>query len=351
MNEVTFIIADDLTGAADAALPFWRAGQRAVVMVDPSGPWPAAAGVVAICTHSRALSERSAARVVAAVAARLPVGARWFKKIDSTLRGWVGAETRALQAAQPGRTVIFAPSYPSCGRTWEADGSYQVGGLPLAETEFAADVTGLAGDSSLHRFLQRHFGEVIPDCVRARSATELEEVVASHREPVLWVGSSGLAVAMAGPATRPPPLREVPDRLKASRIVVAAGSRRGVTARQVARLRQALGGEGVRAAGVMGVPDEPFDATQALAKADELGQRAAAAARMCGPCGLILTGGDIAAATLRHLGATVAEVEGEVEEGLPVLRAGDFLVVTKAGGFGDEFSLVRAYQRLSELLR
>ncbi len=351
MKNTTFIIADDLTGAADAALPFWRAGRRAAVVVDPEASWPEGAEVVSICTHSRALIEREAAGIVAAVAARLPTQAVWFKKIDSTLRGWVGAETRAMQAAQPGRNIVFAPAYPSRGRTWEGDGVYRVGGVPLAETEFAAEVVGLDGDSHLNGFLRRHFGESIPDCVRAVSVEDLAAaVMASDRESVVWVGSSGLGLALAGPEARPRPPTELPERLAAGRIVVAAGSRRGLTARQVARLQQALGGDADAEAAVLRVPDAAFDPTQGLRLADDLGRRAAEAVRRWGSCGLILTGGDIAGATFRHLGATSAEVVGEVEDGLPVLRVGGFLVVTKAGGFGDEFSLVRAYQRLSELL-
>ncbi len=345
-----FIVADDLTGAADAALPFWRAGRRAVVVFNAKVAWPEEAEVVAICTDTRAMTENEAARVVAAVAARLPGGAAWFKKIDSTLRGWVGAETRALRQAQPGRRCVFAPSYPTRGRTWDADGVYRVNGVPLAETEFADEVVGLAGDSRLGAFLRRHFGSEISELVRASTDVALEAAVASARGPALWVGSSGLALALAGPGARPPKLPEAPARLAAAPIVVAVGSRRVLAERQVKRLQAAVSGDGDAVAGLLRVAATAYDPSQALSLADELGHRAAAAARLRGGGGLILTGGDIAAATLRQLGVTVADVVGEVEDGLPVLRAGPYHVVTKAGGFGDEFSLVRAYRRLSEFV-
>jgi uncharacterized protein YgbK (DUF1537 family) len=346
-----FIVADDLTGAADAALPFWRAGRRAVVVLNPQAAWPAGADVTAICADTRAMSEGEAARVVAAGAARRPAAAGWFKKIDSTLRGWVGAETRAMRQAQPGRRCVFAPSYPSRGRTWEADGVYRVHGVPLADTEFADEVVGLSGDSRLGAFLRRHFGREISELVRASTDAALEAAVASARGPALWVGSSGLALALAGPGARPPALPDAPTRLQALPVIVAVGSRRALAERQVKRLQAALSKSDAAADGVLRVSATAYDPSQALALADELGRRAAAAATRRGGGGLILTGGDIATATLRHLGATAAEVVGEVEDGLPVLRVGSFHVVTKAGGFGDEFSLVRAYQRLSEFLR
>jgi uncharacterized protein YgbK (DUF1537 family) len=134
--------------------------------------------------------------------------------------------------------------------------------------------------------------------------------------------------------------------MPAARIVVAAGSRRSLTQRQVAALAAAVPDR----LALLRPPDIAFDPAQAATIADELGARAAAQARALGPCGLILTGGDIAAATCRHLGIASAEIVGEVEDGLPVLRAGGTLFVTKAGGFGDDRSLVRAYHRLASLL-
>jgi uncharacterized protein YgbK (DUF1537 family) len=67
--------------------------------------------------------------------------------------------------------------------------------------------------------------------------------------------------------------------------------------------------------------------------------------------GLILTGGDTARAVCRELGATGIELLGEVEAGVPLGRlVGDtcagVLVVTKAGAFGSELTLVHALDHL-----
>lgn len=346
-----WIVADDLTGSADAALPFWRAGRRCHVVFDPASAWPANPGVLSLCTHSRAMDEAAARAAVAAVAARLPRDATVFKKIDSTLRGWIGAECSALLAALPGRRTVLAPCYPSKGRTLAADGIYRVGGTPLAATEFAAEVAGLPADSTLPGFVAHHFGAhaAAVAVVPATTDTAFAAAVAAVEPPVLWIGSPGLAIALAGPASRPAPAARPPASLPAAPLIVAAGSRRSLTARQVDALAAAVRpapGETLR---LLRVDEPAYAPEKSSALADDLGRRAAAAALRHGATGLILTGGDIAAATCRHLGITGAEIIDEIEDGLPVLRAGRWLLVTKAGGFGDEFSLVRAYAKLAAL--
>ncbi len=347
-----WIVADDLTGSADAALPFWRAGRRCHVVFDPAAPWPANPGVLSICTHTRAMDESAARNTVAAVAARLPADATVFKKIDSTLRGWIGAESSALLAALPGRTAVLAPCYPTKGRSVGDDGIYRVGGTPLAATEFAAEIAGLPADSTLPGFVARHFGAHAP-AVRVIPATTdagFAASVATVTAPALWIGSPGLAIALAGPASRPQPAAPAPTALPAAPVVVAAGSRRSLTARQVDHLMRTVRPDGGRTLHLLGVDAAGYDPARSAACADDLGRRAAETARSVGASALILTGGDIAAATCRHLGVTAAEIVDEIEDGLPVLRAGPWLLVTKAGGFGDDHSLVRAYAKLAALI-
>src|SRR2546430_60902 len=91
------IIADDLTGACDTGALFAARGPVPVTV------WPDAAlraPVSVVDTETRALDPADAARRVSAVA-RSVARTRIFKKIDSTLRGPIGAE---LDAA-PGRLV------------------------------------------------------------------------------------------------------------------------------------------------------------------------------------------------------------------------------------------------------
>src|SRR5579884_3191372 len=86
------IIADDLTGAADAAVAFAVCGPRTRVLLNSDDT--AGAEVFAVVTDTRDrtvkdIQERvtHAARFVLSRAPEL-----YFKKIDSTLRGKVGLE-------------------------------------------------------------------------------------------------------------------------------------------------------------------------------------------------------------------------------------------------------------------
>ena len=71
------------------------------------------------------------------------------------------------------------------------------------------------------------------------------------------------------------------------------------------------------------------------------------------PAGLLFTGGETARAVCRALGCTRLWLGGEVEPGIPWSRMADgrfpgLRVVTKAGGFGGEESLVHAFHFFDE---
>src|SRR5438874_2694502 len=85
------IVADDLTGACDTGALFAARGPVPVtVWPDP----PLRAPVSVVDTESRTLNPVDAARRVSGVARNL-ARTRFFKKIDSTLRGPIGAEPDA----------------------------------------------------------------------------------------------------------------------------------------------------------------------------------------------------------------------------------------------------------------
>ncbi len=89
------IIADDLTGALDAAAPFAMRGLKTVVALSPHGlPEALATGasVVGVSTDSREVDPDIARSRMGAVLEGLPETVGLFKKIDSRLKGNVAAE-------------------------------------------------------------------------------------------------------------------------------------------------------------------------------------------------------------------------------------------------------------------
>src|SRR5204862_230569 len=130
------IVADDLTGACDTGALFAARGPVPVT-VWPDPPLHAPVGVVD--TESRALNPVDAARRVSGVARNL-ARTRFFKKIDSTLRGPIGAEIDALLRATSSPGALVCPALPAEHRV-VVERVLLVGAQPVAETPIAEDPT------------------------------------------------------------------------------------------------------------------------------------------------------------------------------------------------------------------
>jgi uncharacterized protein YgbK (DUF1537 family) len=136
-----FFLADDLSGALDAAAAFHDIGRKVRVVLN-ADTWSLRDDddVVAVTTETRnAAPVDAAAAVTRAITRGQGQGARLvYKKIDSTMRGPVAAELHALATALPDVRILFTPANPRVGRTVR-DGVLHVHGVPVAETEFARD--------------------------------------------------------------------------------------------------------------------------------------------------------------------------------------------------------------------
>jgi len=222
------VIADDLTGAADCGIAFAAAGLASFVAIGDAPP-PPSARVVAVDTDTRRLPpELAAERARAAAARAFAAGARaLYKKLDSTLRGHVGAELAATIAAsaEGGRharpLVVFAPAFPATGRTTR-EGQVLVKGVPLADTEVwrGSGTAGPADPLAMLRLAGVHASSLRLHEVRAGPAAlaralaqlaagDVQALVCDAEEegdlaaiagaaarldrPVIWAGSAGLA--------------------------------------------------------------------------------------------------------------------------------------------------------------
>src|SRR5215469_11303390 len=109
------ILADDLTGACDAAVAFTPACDLVRVQInsEPSNDgW-----IHAMSTESRDVPVSDAEARIQSIAARLPLEAELFKKIDSVFRGNTAAEIAATLRYAHFDLAIIAPAYPVLGRT------------------------------------------------------------------------------------------------------------------------------------------------------------------------------------------------------------------------------------------
>lgn len=376
------IVADDLTGAADAAAPFATAGVTAAVAlrigVDPGTT------VVAVSTESRDESEADATAAVrrAGVWLAADVAPRWwYKKIDSMLRGHPVAEAAALAEAAGCARTVLAPALPARGRIVRRgvvfDGAAELGRVPgIGEGGLAVlslgDIRGGGLLASALRALPAGVaiadGETEDDLRAMAAATTTDGTV-------LPAGSAGLATHLAAelplpadgrlsrPAVTPVlaviasrhPAAEAQVRAVAAECAVVRAPTDGSLAEPqvggalaeevVAALRcgrsavlTTVGGED------SDLPGRELAATLALVAARPDVVPLARA--------LYLSGGDAADACLAAMGAQAVVLGGEVEPGVPwgaVVggQADGLPLVTKAGSFGDAGTLARCLAFLS----
>ena len=374
------IVADDLTGACGAGVQFAKQGLATIVffeLADVSQD----AEVTVLDTESRLLSAADArsAAFAAASALKRAGTTRVFKKIDSTLRGNIGAELDGTLNALDTPLAVVAPAVPSNRRT-TVGGRVLIDNIQVSETSFARDafwpiressVAAVIGTQSairtrnvplaavqsgadgLHANLRKLVaGGARIAVVDAETAEDLDTIGrAIAREPWLPVGSDGLAAAWS--AHQLPERGKHPENPLAilekreGRVLVVVGSLNPACQEQIAQLvakfpfdRLEVPTEGPLPSpelvsnksrvllitwtdaaretrvGIGGTREERRRAGMALVA--RLGAVAATLARREPLAGLVLSGGDTALAVCRALGGVGLRPYGEVEPGVPV---------------------------------
>jgi uncharacterized protein YgbK (DUF1537 family) len=380
-----FVVADDLTGAADCAARSRSAGPPATIHLGMPQP-PLPDGVVAFSTDSRRLPPDDAAHAAAQVLAKMsaPPDAVWYKKIDSTLRGNLGAELEAWLATTGAPCALICPAFPAQGRALIAGrlhlhGAPQPAQLPLllaAQTRLAVGRVALAdvraGDSRLAlrlRELQDAGSRLF--VVDGETDDDLAALLAAAEQAVpgaLLCGSAGLAGALAqrlaarAPAVVRPPEAPLPA---AGPVLAVVGSASEMARRQIAAVR-AAGAAQVIEAGAFDSAPRPIqsenwllhlpppapgvtvEGSAARAWAARLADEALQWIAALRPARLLLAGGDTAQAVLARLGVERLAVRCELEPGMPLCRAeGEIAplpeIVLKAGGHGDAGTLMRMF--------
>lgn len=325
------IIADDLTGALDAAAPFAMRGLHTAVALSPAG-LPAAlatgARIVGVSTDSRECAPEAAGAAVREALAALDPGTTIFKKVDSRLKGNIEAELDAIAHDES----LVIPAIPEFGRIARAGA---IEGFGVTEPIDIADRLG------------RHAAKArIPDIANQR------DIEAALNEPSgLLIGARGLAEALAHRLA--PDAHEAETALPRSSAYCVIGSTDPITLAQIDDLRRtcpdlrylpAPNGIAEHAGGSAMLTVLQATKGEAPAERQAVAEALAASFQRLAPPNdalLFVSGGATAQAVLEALGIGVLELVGEALPGMPLARAGGLTVVTKSGGFGETDSLSR----------
>ena len=349
MTPGALILADDLTGAADCGVQAVRRGLRATVSLRGalSGVEP---DVLALDLDTRA---GSAADARERTRAAVRDAGLLYVKLDSRLRGHVGAAIEGALDGAGADVAVVAPAFPAQGR------------IPAL-----ADLVGCLR-SQTSRPVRSGLDLETPGIVALEAVddADLARIAAAGRgRRVVWAGSAGLAAAlfegMPARAGVPAPVAAAPG----SAVLTVVGSRAasdqldGLLARpgcfgipadpadparagEEARAVLGQGGDAVLHL-EPGTPDRGREQAPRIAA----GLAIAAAAAIEPAAGLLLTGGETARAVCDRAGLATIDLIAEVEPGVPLGRSGNpaRVIVTKSGGFGGPDTLVAALDAIKE---
>jgi D-threonate/D-erythronate kinase len=381
------IIADDLSGAADCAIACTNTGLRASVALSEENA-ELKAEVLSVDSNTRHLQAHLAADRVSGLMRRYSKSPNLlvYKKVDSTLRGNVGAELAAIlkvrrDVSTTNRHVValLAPAFPAGGRT-TVNGRQFVHGNPLHESETwlhqrsscFTDIpsmlraAGLApalvtleqvrlGKDALQRAINNLSSDADVVVCDAETDEDLQTIVTASfvlGSETIWAGSAGLASHLPRAAgLSNATASSIPERFATGPALVVIGSMSNVSRQQIAALAEAQDVE------VLSIPPHVLlagstselwaefsgkldkrlqdgrDIAVVLESVDEFDHSkgrllSSALASMVSPFrdtvgSLIASGGETARAILEHWGITFLRLIGELEPGLPFAVAED----------------------------
>ncbi len=358
-------------------------------------------------TETRGMSGKEAYSTVSQIIENIDFSGFKYviKKVDSTLRGNIAEEIKAVDEAFKSDLVFFAPALPDLGRT-TVEGVHCLNGTPITQTELARDPVKPVTEDNIKKVLEKIYAEKVvhvnikdlQDGNFDFSAGRIFTFDASsndHMQTIINKGlQTGKRILWVGTAAMADNLFEIEYRTAPSLAVV--GSVSSVTRSQVKFAENS----GIK---ILKVPISDIiegkeinntvnEAVKILAQGkdliiispasysleeyerinisgagksmttneisifvqDALGEISKEVLEKIKISGVFLTGGDTAIGLFKKLGALGSSISGEVTTGIPLmrLRGGSFdglKVITKAGAFGKEDILVYSLRKLKEV--
>ena len=405
MEDRYLIIADDFTGANDTGVQLRRRGFATEVLF--SGKPVGTEHSVVIDTESRTVHPDHAYEIVSHAVESVDFsGFRYvIKKVDSTMRGNIAAEVKAVDEKLQPELVVFAPARPDLGRT-TVDGVQCLNGVEICRTELALDPKNPVVEDNLVRMLATSYDEKVflkrlPD-VRSRDLSfdegriyacdaetndDLKKILVAAGQTgkkVLYIGTAGLAdnlMQLERPSL--PAFGVVASVSTVTNRQMKYCEKKGICMVQIPMHRILSGEEDTasyleqtikslkngedtillantsydreelelsfEAGEKLGLgPVETGDKVRSI-----IGHLALQVLNQVPVSGVFLTGGDTALGMLANIEADGSEILSEIRVGIPLVRVkgGSFeglKLVTKAGAFGEDDAVVFALRKLKE---
>ncbi|MQW88748.1 four-carbon acid sugar kinase family protein [Sinorhizobium saheli] len=365
------VVADDLTSAADGAIAFLERGY--VPRICRVSSLDTHAGLVSVDTGSRTLCATDAAHVTRQAVTALADRPVLYKTIDSTLRGHIRVEIAAAFQASGRPRLVIAPAFPAAGRT-TIDGIQLLRGKPVAQTDYSRDPVHPAHTSRIEDLIEPGLGRIARISARAEDGDigkaigdapvvivdacdqgTLNRRIAGIEKlgPALWVGSPGMAEALASAVARRTGQNIFTTEATPNRVLVLVGSANPVSHSQCETLAATGASVGMRATDV----DEAASVVCIRTPHIRTGDPAKALATLVDEAeialsrhrydAIVATGGETMHALLERLHIHGFDLIRELEPGFPLgcARLADgrmMLIAMKAGGFGSAMTLRNA---------
>ncbi len=357
------LIADDFTGANDLALQLIKYGIKVITTTKISSLGKNEVEI--ITSESRNVDEKLARKRVGDIIEKFQenIYDKFFKKIDSTLRGNVRAEVEELRRIIGNETIAYVVPFPSLSRIVK-EGKHYVEGEELHKSIFSQDPICPVKTSNIKDYFP---GRLIKlDEIRngklveiLKEAKEIDLIFEGEKEEDIdLIGKalveSGKDKHIVGSS------RIIESLLKywgysRSKVLVLAGSCNNISLEQVKtfikknefRIFDYKVGEPLVKSGFGEdiilrsirekeemIKDLKIKSSQEIKV--ELAEIAVKIIKKEGIKKIISSGGDISMELMKNLGLDTFEVTNYIEAGISYGRSGEYEFITKPGGFGSK---------------
>lgn len=393
-------LCDDLTGSSVQSILLKDRGIPVRQVIRPAGETapPADGGALVVNCDTRRLPRHEAEAAFRRMLSAIPPDVAVGKRVDTTLRGHVLPETSVILAARPLAVALVVPAYPASGRI-TVGGYHLLNGALLERTEVARDPIWPIRSSYVPDYFRDEFScrllpmetvkqgsgavaralsgmisggarVVVSDAMTEGDLESVAEGAASLPSEIIPVdpgpftaafvsrklrtGPSGTALAVIGSASAKTAgqVSWAEGRLRCATFTLQPGGR---TADALPALKTFLGNLGGDEDLILIRPAPEITAGAEEATAASLAALGREALHALGDkiCGILLSGGDTAAAFFDGSGASSLAPLDEIQ---PLIMGGRILdgefaglpAVTKGGLIGEEDGIFRAVRWLKK---